>query len=427
MRWITLGFLFLLFTINYADKSIAGFAAVKISEEFGISPVQWGLVGSSFFVSFVIASVFGSSLVGLFGTKKMLAFMALTWSILQLGAFTITSFPMLIAYRILLGVFEGPFFAVVITHLYKWFPPESRGKATAILNFGGPFGSLVCAPALVYMIQHYGWKTSFASLGILSLVWLIFWVWLGKEHPENSAEEINIVKEKTPVKQKVRFSEISLALVSRIFILTTIVAFTAYWLVSWVQVWMPSYLTQALKVSPTQMGYISAIIGIGAGLVTISVSSLSDYLYKKSSSYKKSHVMVIGVSVITGAILFYSITEVHYIAWVTFVLFVVKGLFSSVHALGPAIISRLAPDRTSLMIGIYTSLQTMAGVIAPIVSGSLIQKAGSDIVLGYNYSVLMIVALGVVFSSLFLFIVNPDKLNKKKTTSLENESENVVV
>ncbi|MCY9139406.1 hypothetical protein MOF30_13110 [Peribacillus frigoritolerans] len=96
-------------------------------------------------------------------------------------------------------------------------------------------------------------------------------------------------------------------------------------------------------------------------------------------------------------------------------------------ALGPAIINRLAADRTALMIGIYTALQTMAGVIAPIVSGSLIQKAGSDIVLGYNYSVLMIVALGVVFSSLFLIIVNPDKLKKKKTTSVDKDSENVVV
>lgn len=421
MRWITLGFLFILFTINYADKSIAGFAAVQISEEFGISPVQWGLVGSSFFVSFVIASVFGSSLVGFFGTKKMLSFMALTWSVLQLGAFAITSFEWLIAYRVLLGLFEGPFFAIVITHLYKWFPPESRGKATAILNFGSPFGSLVCAPLLVYMIQQYGWKLSFASLGVVSLVWLFFWMWFGKEHPEGSVEERNAMKEKTTVKKKVRLSDISVPLLSRTFIFTTLVAFTAYWLISWLQVWMPSYLTEGLQTSPTQMGYISAIIGLGAGLVTFCVSSFSDYLYKKSSSYKQSHVMVIGVSVITGAILFYSITQVNYIVWVAFVLLVGKGLFSSALSLGPSLISRLAPERTSLMIGIYTSLQTMAGVIAPTVSGSLIQMGGNDIVLGYNYSILAFVAISCLFSILFLIMVNPDKRRKQKVTSIKKE------
>src|SRR5689334_20398429 len=119
MRWVTLGFLFILFTINYADKSIAGFASVHISKEFGLTPIQWGLVGSSFFWSFIISSIFGSSLSERFGTKKMLSVMALIWSLLQLAAFAIHSLEALIIYRILLGVFEGPFFAIVLTHLYK--------------------------------------------------------------------------------------------------------------------------------------------------------------------------------------------------------------------------------------------------------------------------------------------------------------------
>ncbi|MFE4706354.1 MFS transporter [Peribacillus simplex] len=425
MRWITLCFLFLLFTINYADKSVAGFAAVSISKEFGLSPVQWGLVGSSFFWSFIISSIFGSYLSERFGTKKMLSFMALTWSVLQLGAFAINDLPMLIAYRILLGVFEGPFFAIVLTHLYKWFPPESRGMATSILNFGSPVGSLVCAPALVYMIDNHGWKLAFASLGILSLVWLIFWVWLGKEVPENS-EENDIIKEKA-VKQKVKFSEISSALVSRTFIFTITLAFTSYWLLTWIQVWMPSYLLEAVKVSSTQMGYISVIIGLSAGLVTICIAMLSDYINKKSSSYKKSHVLVVGVSILIGAGLFYSITEIQYIGWVVFVVCVGKGLYGTALSLGPLIVSRLVPERSTSLIGIYTACTTMAGVIGPLVTGGLVQKAGSDIVLGYNYSILMFATLGVIFSILFLIIVNPDKLNKKQAASVKDESKNVVV
>ncbi|MEW9673536.1 MFS transporter [Ammoniphilus sp. 3BR4] len=426
MRWITLGFLFLLFTINYADKSVAGYAAVSISKEFGITPLQWGLVGSSFFWSFIISSIFGSSLAERFGTKKMLSFMALTWSILQLGAFAINSLPMLIAYRILLGVFEGPFFAVVLTHLYKWFAPESRGMATSILNFGGPVGSLISAPVLVYMIEHYNWKIAFASLGILSLVWLIFWVWLGKEYPENRVEE-NIMKKTSLAKPKVKFSEISSALFSRTFILTIFVAFTAYWLLTWIQVWMPSYLLKAVKVSSTQMGYISALIGLGAGLVTICIAMLSDSIHKRSLSYKKSHVIVVGVSILVGAALFYSITVVPYMVWIVFVICVGKGLFGTVLSLGPHIVSRLVPERSTFMIGIYTGCVTMAGVIGPLVTGSLVQKAGNDIVLGYNYSILIFVALGAIFSILFLIMVNPDKSNRKKASSVVEESENIAV
>jgi MFS transporter, ACS family, hexuronate transporter len=426
MRWLTLFFLFLLFTINYADKSVAGFAAVSISKEFGLTPIQWGLVGSSFFWSFIISSIFGSSLAERFGTKKMLSFMALTWTMLQLGAFTINGLPMLIAYRILLGVFEGPFFAIVLTHLYKWFPPESRGMATSIINFGSPVGSLVCAPLLVYMIDHFGWKIAFASLGIVSLVWLIFWVWLGKEAPENS-EENKLIQKKSEVKPKLKFSEISSVLLSRTFIFTIFLAFTSYWLLTWIQVWMPSYLLEAVKVSSTQMGYISVIIGLGAGLVTIGIATLSDYIHKKSSSYKKSHVVVVGVSILIGACLFYSITEVQYIGWVVFVVCVGKGLYGICLSLGPHIVTRLAPERSTVIIGIYTACTTLAGVIGPLVTGGLVQRAGNNVVLGYNYSILMFAALGAIFSILFLLIVNPDKLNKRKVKSVENESENVVV
>lgn len=426
MRWFTLGFLFLLFTINYADKSVAGFAAVSISKEFGLTPLQWGLVGSSFFWSFIISSIFGSSLAERFGTKKMLSFMALTWTVLQLGAFAINGLPMLIAYRILLGVFEGPFFAIVLTHLYKWFPPESRGMATSILNFGSPVGSLVCAPALVYMIDHFGWKMAFGSLGILSFVWLIFWVWLGKEVPENS-EENNVNKETAGVKPKVKISEVSSALLSRTFIFTILLAFTSYWLLTWIQVWMPSYMLEAIKVSSTQLGYISVIIGLGAGLVTICIAMLSDYIHKKSSSYKKSHVAVVGVSILIGAGLFYSITELQYIGWVIFVVCVGKGLFGTALSLGPHLVSKLVPERSTFILGIYTACTTTAGVIGPLVTGGLVQKAGNDIVLGYNYSILMFAALGVIFSILFMIIVNPDKITKKKAPSVKKESENVVV
>ncbi|MDQ7864173.1 hypothetical protein RCO48_33055 [Peribacillus frigoritolerans] len=104
--------------------------------------------------------------------------------------------------------------------------------------------------------------------------------------PENSEENV-IIKETAAAKPKVKFSEISSALVSRTFIFTIFLAFTSYWLLTWIQVWMPSYLLEAVKVSSTQMGYISVIIGLSAGLVTICIAMLSDYIHKKAPVIKK--------------------------------------------------------------------------------------------------------------------------------------------
>ncbi|MDQ0270352.1 MFS transporter [Cytobacillus purgationiresistens] len=291
MRWVILGFLFFLYIINYADKAIAGYAAVEITNDFSLTPTQWGLVGSSFFWSFALANIFGSGLADRFGTKRMLSIMALSWTILQFGVYFITSLEMLIVYRILLGIFEGPFFATAITHLNRWFKPESRGLSTSILNFGATVGGLISAPVLVYLIVNHGWRFSFASLGFLSLVWAILWLIFGKDAPKDgSYVEVKVQKEKP----KFKWADMSKVLLSIHFLIPLFASFAVYWYISWNQVWMPSFLVQSVGVSPTQMGYFAALIGLTAGLFTIGLAMFSDYLFKKNGSYKISRVVVLG-------------------------------------------------------------------------------------------------------------------------------------
>ncbi|MCK1983560.1 MULTISPECIES: MFS transporter [Peribacillus] len=419
MRWAILAFMFFLYVINFADKAIAGYAAVSITEEFGLTPLQWGLVGSSFFWSFVISNIFGSTLSDRLGTRKMITIMAISWTILQFGAFAITNLQLLIAYRILLGIFEGPFFATAIAQLNHWFPAKSRGMATSILNFGGVVGGLVCAPILVYLIETFGWKISFGSLGFVSLLWTILWVWLGKERPDESSEEVA----KTPIiKKKENLKEIFSSMFSLTFLVTLFAGFTVYWYLSWIQVWMPSFLIKAKALSTSEMSYVASLTGLLAGLVTISISIFSDYLFKKNSSYRKSRVLVAGFTFFIGAALFYSMTEIHSIVWTIAVLILGKGCLSAVFVMGPHISSSLLPQRTSLMIGTFAGVSTIAGVVGPIVSGKLVQVAGKDIVQGYDNTILMVVVLSIIAGILLIAFAKPDNVVKKKQ-KLMDESE----
>lgn len=59
MRWGILAFVFVAFIINFADKSIAGYAVVPIMKELHLNFTQWGLVSSSFFWLFAIAGGLG--------------------------------------------------------------------------------------------------------------------------------------------------------------------------------------------------------------------------------------------------------------------------------------------------------------------------------------------------------------------------------
>ena len=62
-----LALLFLFQTLNFFDKLVFGLSAVPMMKELGISPQQFGLIGSSFFLLFSISGV----LVGLFVIGRM--------------------------------------------------------------------------------------------------------------------------------------------------------------------------------------------------------------------------------------------------------------------------------------------------------------------------------------------------------------------
>jgi ACS family D-galactonate transporter-like MFS transporter len=48
--WLIVALLFLFMLVNFADKAVIGIAAVPMMQELGLSPSEFGLIGSSFFL-----------------------------------------------------------------------------------------------------------------------------------------------------------------------------------------------------------------------------------------------------------------------------------------------------------------------------------------------------------------------------------------
>jgi hypothetical protein len=86
--------------LNYADKGILGFAAQPIMRDFKLSPVEFGYLGSSFFLLFAVSGI-------VLGFLLMTA-MAIGWALCLLPAAGQVGFVGLMATRILLGATQGP-------------------------------------------------------------------------------------------------------------------------------------------------------------------------------------------------------------------------------------------------------------------------------------------------------------------------------
>ncbi len=181
--WTVAAMLFLYMTINFADKAVVGLVAVPIMLEMGLSPSEYGRLGSAFFVLFPISGILVGFLANRRPTFWIILALSASWAIVQFPMTGAIGFTTLLICRVLLGAGEGPAAAVAIHAIYKWFPDEKRTIPTAILSQGAAIGVIVALPTLNWLVVQYSWHAAFLALGVTGTVWTIAWYFLGREGP----------------------------------------------------------------------------------------------------------------------------------------------------------------------------------------------------------------------------------------------------
>ena len=179
--WLIVALLFMFMLINFADKAVIGIAAVPIMKELKLSPRQFGLIGSSFFLLFSVSAIVTGFIVNRVQTRWALLTMGLVWALTQFPMLGTVGFGTLVACRIALGAGEGPAYPVALHSAYKWFPNELRTLPTAIIAQGAGIGIMVALPLLNWIIVKYSWHWAFGVLGIAGLAWTAAWLMLGRE------------------------------------------------------------------------------------------------------------------------------------------------------------------------------------------------------------------------------------------------------
>jgi len=138
-----------------ADKVVVGLAAVPLMKDLGLTPEQFGDIGSAFFFLFAISAI----LVGLITNRRSgQAHSPGSWRSsgrsCSSDAGTV-SLETLIACRIVWAQAKA---GRPCRHprVYKWFPDRS-GLPTAIIAQGSAFGVIIAVPVLNRIIENYSW------------------------------------------------------------------------------------------------------------------------------------------------------------------------------------------------------------------------------------------------------------------------------
>ena len=80
VRWLIILVLFVITTINYADRATFSIAGQSASKELGLDPVAMGYILSAFAWAYVLGQIPGGALLDRFGSKKIYTAALVLWS-----------------------------------------------------------------------------------------------------------------------------------------------------------------------------------------------------------------------------------------------------------------------------------------------------------------------------------------------------------
>jgi sugar phosphate permease len=109
-RWFIVALIFLITIINYFDRSALSYAIGPIKQEFGLNNADFGFIAAAFGVGYVVMTLVGGLLVDHYGSHKIWAGAATSWSLVTMLLGLASSFWMFCLFRALLGLAEGPHF-----------------------------------------------------------------------------------------------------------------------------------------------------------------------------------------------------------------------------------------------------------------------------------------------------------------------------
>ncbi|TCP29592.1 sugar phosphate permease [Scopulibacillus darangshiensis] len=392
IRKITITTVVILFTawlVDYIDRFLITIALPSISDDFGLSAFQQGLVLSTFYFSYALMQIPGGFLADKFGAKKIMAIGMVGWSVFTAATGLAFSYVTLLAARLLFGVAEGIFPAASYKAIAERTTRKKRmtvqGFTMSSNQLGGALGTLVGAPIIVWI----GWQhtfLAFAVLGVLMSLALVMFLPRKLTAEEASHGETEGSQEETNdggvSNHKVEDLGIQVSnrdLLKSWTMWRFFFMFMGYNIVQLgIVTWMPTYLIKEKHVSLAATGVLSSI----PSLIAIFATILGGWLFDRYF-HRHHRRMIVPLSVITAIFLFFMLSA----DTVTqFVVFESLGIFCSTLCFMP-IFGMPMRMLSSAVAGVGNSMVSfggqVSGIITPMIIGALVQAFSYEVGFGF--------------------------------------------
>lgn len=362
---------FLQFTVVLDFMILSPLGAI-LMPELGITPTQFGLVVSAYAFSAGASGFLSAGFADRFDRKKLLLFFYTGFVLGTLFCALAPTYHLLLAARMLTGIFGGVIGSIVLAITTDLFPFESRGRVMGILQSAFAGSQVLGIPTGLYLATRWNWHMPFFMIVAVSvIVGAVIFIYLkpidghlGKQSKENPFRHL--------------LSTITETDYLYAFGTTALLATGGFMLMPFTSAYNVHNLGISLQDLP-MMFMIVGLTTIGSGpLIGISSDRLGKY-----------KVFMFG-SVLSFIMVYYythlGTTSVTKLVIVNSILFL--GIFSRMipsQALMSAIPS---PEKRGAFMSITASIQQVSGGIASAIAGMIIVvnpdgSLGNFPILGY--------------------------------------------
>jgi ACS family glucarate transporter-like MFS transporter len=399
VRWSIVTVLFIVTTINYADRATLSITASAISKQYGVDAVMMGYLFSAFGWSYVLAQLPGGWLLDRFGAKRIYVWSLLLWScftFLQgaVGLFAISAASAVAALfvcRFIVGLAEAPSMPANSRIVAGWFPTSERGTAVALFNSAQYFATALFIPVMSSITHKFGWNYTFMFMGTVGILFVPVMVRMITTPAQNGrinqaerdyirqggafdeAKKVSSVLELTGMSTwKCIRRLLSNRMMVGLFLGQYCISTLTYFFLTW----FPVYLVKERGMSILKVGFVAvlpALCGFLGGMVG---GMFSDFLLRRgySLSIARKTPIVVGMLLATSMVICNFVNTDFVIVAVMALAFFGKG----VGALGWTVVVDTAPKEImGLTSGLFNFFGNTAAITTPIVIGYIVAGSGS--------------------------------------------------
>jgi MFS transporter, ACS family, D-galactonate transporter len=370
VRWVIIALLNLAAIIAYVNRtnlSVAltapGFKAI-----FHPTDIDRGNLNAAFFWSYAILQIPAGWLVDRYGVKIPFALGFLCWSGISAVTGFASSIPQLFVMRFILGIGESVLTPAAMKYIRFTFVEKERGLAVGLYMTGTKIGPAIGVPLAAWLIQKYDWQMMFVVLGAGSLIWLLPWMVIMPRDKGGDPPKLAGAPADVP------FSRI---MASPVIWGTLIGTFCYMYFVYYCMTWMPAYFVERRHLSLGSMGLYTFFSFGGMAAVAAIAGWAADWLIARGSNpvtVRKAFTIAGFVMASTEVIGAYSDSVSMALFWAVFSLSGLGLATANYWALTQTLVPGKAIGR---IIGLQNCFANIPGVVAPILTGWLIQRTHS--------------------------------------------------